>query len=94
MRACAAGEGTGLNPIEYTTFASAGGNGILAQQMAQHERLVHWGVRRQRLGTLSFLDALHEGRTGLWSAPETPPHTPVAPLSGHHPLRKPWNTEP
>jgi RNA polymerase sporulation-specific sigma factor len=53
---------------EYTTFASAGGNSILAQQMAQHERLVHWVVRRQWLGTLSFQDALHEGRIGLWSA--------------------------
>jgi RNA polymerase sigma factor (sigma-70 family) len=53
---------------EYTTFASTGGNRILAQQMAQHERLVHWVVRRQWLGALSFQDALHEGRIGLWSA--------------------------
>lgn len=49
---------------EYTTFAADGGNRILAQ----HERLVHWVVRRQWLGTLSFQDALHEGRIGLWSA--------------------------
>jgi RNA polymerase sigma factor (sigma-70 family) len=49
---------------EYTTFDVNGGNQILAR----HEGLVHWVVRRQWLGTLSFQDALHEGRIGLWSA--------------------------
>lgn len=53
---------------KYTDLARDGGNRILAQQMAQHERLVHWVVRRQWLGSLSFQDALHEGRIGLWSA--------------------------
>jgi RNA polymerase sigma factor (sigma-70 family) len=53
---------------KYTAFTPAEGNRILAQQMAQHERLVHWVVRRQWLGALSFQDALHEGRIGLWSA--------------------------
>ncbi len=53
---------------EYTPFAAAGGNPTLAQQMAQHERLVRWVVRRQWLGALPFQDALHEGRIGLWSA--------------------------
>jgi RNA polymerase sigma factor (sigma-70 family) len=51
-----------------TTFASGEGNPILTAQMAQHERLVHWVVRRQWRGNLSFADALHEGRIGLWSA--------------------------
>jgi RNA polymerase sporulation-specific sigma factor len=36
--------------------------------LAQHERLVTWVVRQQRLGPLSFADALHEGRIGLWHA--------------------------
>lgn len=53
---------------EYSTIAVDGGNPILAQRMAQHERLVQWVVRRQWLGTLAFQDALHEGRIGLWSA--------------------------
>jgi len=53
---------------ESTTFASGEGNPILAAQMAQHQRLVHWVVRRQWRGNLSFADALHEERIGLWSA--------------------------
>ncbi len=53
---------------EFTTSVSEQGSPILAEQMAQHERLVHWVVRRQWLGNLSFQDALHEGRIGLWSA--------------------------
>lgn len=36
--------------------------------LAQHEGLVRWVVRRQYLGALSFADALHEGRIGLWQA--------------------------
>jgi RNA polymerase primary sigma factor len=36
--------------------------------MAAHERLVGWVVRRQRLGPVSFADALHAGRIGLWHA--------------------------
>lgn len=53
---------------EYTTIVSGRGNPITAEQMARHERLVQWVVRRQWLGDLSFQDALHEGRIGLWSA--------------------------
>lgn len=41
---------------------------ISTEQMAQHEGLVRWVVLRQRLGGLSFDDALHEGRLGLWAA--------------------------
>lgn len=37
-------------------------------ELAHHERLVHWVVRRQWLGKVSFQDALQEGRIGLWSA--------------------------
>ncbi|MCL6431942.1 MAG: sigma-70 family RNA polymerase sigma factor [Anaerolineae bacterium] len=48
---------------ECTTFAAA-----LARQMAQHEGLVRWVVRQQRLLGLPFDDALHEGRIGLWRA--------------------------
>lgn len=36
--------------------------------MAQHEGLVRWVVRRQRLCGLPFDDALHEGRIALWRA--------------------------
>jgi RNA polymerase sigma factor (sigma-70 family) len=36
--------------------------------MAEHERLVHWVVRRQGLGPLPYVDAVHEGRIGLWRA--------------------------
>ena len=53
---------------EYTTVDADGGNRVLAEQMAQHEALVHWVVRRQWLGNLPFEHALHEGRIGLWSA--------------------------
>lgn len=41
---------------------------ISSEQMAQHEGLVRWVVRKQRLGNLPFPDALHEGRIGLWHA--------------------------
>lgn len=40
----------------------------VAEQVAAHEGLVQWVVRRQWRGTLSFADALHEGRLGLWRA--------------------------
>lgn len=38
------------------------------QAMARHERLVHWVVRRQYLGRLSYAEALQAGRIGLWQA--------------------------
>ncbi len=40
----------------------------LAVQMAVHDRLVGWVVRRQWLGPLSFAEALQAGRIGLWHA--------------------------
>ncbi len=45
----------------------AGPPGV-AEQVAVHEGLVHWVVRRQWRGELAFADALHEGRLGLWRA--------------------------
>jgi len=36
--------------------------------MAQHERLVHWAVRRQWLGPLPYQEAVQAGRIGLWRA--------------------------
>ncbi len=54
--------------FESTTTPLGGDNRIVEAQMAQHERLVQWVVRRQWLGDLPFADALHEGRIGLWSA--------------------------
>ena len=44
------------------------GVGLLEDQVAAHEGLVRWVVRRQRRGGLSFADALHAGRVGLWRA--------------------------
>lgn len=41
---------------------------VLEAQMVQHEGLVGWVVRRQWRGALSFADALHAGRIGLWHA--------------------------
>ncbi len=50
------------------TPSCKGGGVSEAVLLAQHEGLVHWVVRRQWLGPLSFGDALHEGRIGLWQA--------------------------
>jgi RNA polymerase sigma factor (sigma-70 family) len=36
--------------------------------MAAHDGLVHWVVRRQWRGDLSFDEAVHAGRLGLWHA--------------------------
>ncbi len=58
----------GSTPWQCTTSAPLGGAGVLAQELARHEGLVHWVVRRQWLGELPFVDALHEGRIGLWRA--------------------------
>ncbi len=56
--------------LEPTTVVEArvGGRSVSAQQLAEHEGLVRWVVRQQRLGGLPFADALHEGRLGLWRA--------------------------
>jgi RNA polymerase sigma factor (sigma-70 family) len=40
----------------------------LNQLMSRHERLVPFVVRRQTLGKLSFAEAVHAGRMGLWRA--------------------------
>jgi RNA polymerase sigma factor (sigma-70 family) len=53
---------------ESTTDAWAEANRSVDAELARHERLVQWVVRRQWLGSLSFQDALQEGRIGLWSA--------------------------
>lgn len=41
---------------------------VTDRDLAAHEALVHWVVRRQHLGSLAFADAVHEGRLGLWNA--------------------------
>lgn len=48
--------------------AQAGCPDSLNRLMAEHDRLVHDVVRKQFLGPLSFADALHAGRIGLWHA--------------------------
>lgn len=54
--------------FQSTSFALLQEGRISSDQMAEHEGLVRWVVRQQRLGELSFVDALHEGRIGLWRA--------------------------
>jgi RNA polymerase sigma factor (sigma-70 family) len=53
---------------QCTTLASPKEATISAELMARHEGLVRWVVRHQWRGELSFADALHEGRLGLWRA--------------------------
>jgi RNA polymerase sigma factor (sigma-70 family) len=36
--------------------------------IARHEKLVHWVVHRQWLGSLPYLEAVQAGRIGLWHA--------------------------
>lgn len=48
--------------------AQAGCPDSLNHLMAGHDRLVHAVVRKQILGPLSFAEALHAGRIGLWRA--------------------------
>ncbi len=40
----------------------------IVQALAEHERLVHWVVRRQWLGELSYSEAVQAGRIALWRA--------------------------
>jgi RNA polymerase sigma factor (sigma-70 family) len=55
--------------MERSCRSRAGlGAGGLGDRLAAHEGLVRWVVRRQQRGGLSFADALHEGRLGLWRA--------------------------
>ena len=53
---------------ECSTRAPRWGGPDLDEQMAAHDRLVVWVVRRQRLGLLPFAEALQAGRIGLWRA--------------------------
>jgi len=48
--------------------AQAGDARAVATLMDQHERLVHYIVRRQWRGSLSYAEAVHERRIGLWRA--------------------------
>jgi RNA polymerase sigma factor (sigma-70 family) len=58
------------SPTEAALFhrAQAGCRDSLNRLMTRHEHLVHAVVRRQVLGHLSFPEALHAGRIGLWRA--------------------------
>lgn len=40
----------------------------IVRALAEHERLVHWVVRRQWLGELSYIEAAQAGRIALWRA--------------------------
>ena len=56
---------------ECSKARSGGGSEVSARwaaAMAEHEGLVHWVVRRQDCGPLAYIDAVHEGRIGLWHA--------------------------
>jgi len=54
--------------VHSSTAPVEAGACCAAEQLAGHEGLVRWVVRQQWLGELSFADALHEGRLGLWRA--------------------------
>ncbi len=54
--------------VESTTSVFPRTESALAAQMATHDRLVCWVVRRQQLGPLPFAEALQAGRIGLWHA--------------------------
>jgi len=41
---------------------------VAAQALVEHERLVHWVVRQQWLGALSYAAAVQAGRLALWRA--------------------------
>ena len=58
------------NPEVANLFhqAQAGDGPSLARLMDQHDGLVHHILRRQWRGSLSYTEALHEGRIGLWRA--------------------------
>lgn len=53
---------------QCTTVSPAAGPGDWAAALAAHEGLVHWVVRQQWRGPLSWTEALHAGRVGLWQA--------------------------
>lgn len=40
----------------------------MVQALAEHERLVHWVVHRQWLGSLPYAEAVQAGRIALWRA--------------------------
>jgi RNA polymerase sigma factor (sigma-70 family) len=40
----------------------------IVRALAEHERLVHWVVRRQWLGELAYAEAVQAGRIALWRA--------------------------
>ena len=61
---------------ESTTSLPRAPDPTLGTQLARHEGLVRWVVRQQGRGDLSFADALHAGRVGLWHA-----------LAGYDPTR-------
>ena len=53
---------------EYTTYPCICHESEIDQALAEHERLVHWVLRRQWLGDLSYAEALQAGRIALWRA--------------------------
>jgi RNA polymerase sigma factor (sigma-70 family) len=48
--------------------AQAGGRDALNALMAEYEGLVHYVLRQQSSGCLSYAEVLQAGRTGLWQA--------------------------
>jgi RNA polymerase sigma factor (sigma-70 family) len=54
--------------VESSRWDRGTEDGGLDRQMAAHDGLVHWVVRRQWRGDLAFDEAVHAGRIGLWHA--------------------------
>ncbi|MBU0494538.1 MAG: hypothetical protein KKA73_27610 [Chloroflexi bacterium] len=61
---------TTTEPSEATLFrqVQAGDAVSLDQLMQQHDGLVHYIIRQQWRGTLTYVEVLQEGRIGLWRA--------------------------
>lgn len=61
--------GLGRRPeARWYEQAQGGCQDRLGLLMARHERLVHYAVKRQNLGDITYDEAIQAGRIGLWRA--------------------------
>jgi RNA polymerase sigma factor (sigma-70 family) len=61
---------TNVKGCKSTPKTGGGSSWDVAYAMGEHERLVHWVVRRQWRGSLAYGEAVQAGREGLWHAVE------------------------
>lgn len=62
--------GTTVPPEMSNLFGQAQSGDVksIVQLMDKHDRLVHYIVRQQWRGSLTYIEAVHEGRIALWRA--------------------------